>query len=690
MSFLLSFFSFFTIFSVRVEWINHILDIPLYNNIEEYKFMPKANLYINENKVIDPLVYYERDGVDHTFFSVVTTSDVQTFTIRYRVHFPTYDVVHTQDIIFNIVDISPPVIIKVPSFRVALDSNMPDLLNGLIVTDNYDDLDDLSIDVNSYEVLLDQTGIYVIYYQVSDQSGNIAYATTLLEVYDYQAPTITLKKEIVLPFGTIFNWRDFVTVKDNDDPFPYVFIDETQVDYSHLGVYMITIYATDKNGLVAQENVNLSIIDDQAPVITLKSQPLPISVFSRAFDIDFLSYILSVSDNYDLLTIEDVTFTHDIEFDMCGTYYIYYALTDHSGNIGYANLKISVIDDEKPQISIIAPLVFDVFETEPFFIDFILYSDNYTPYDMLVFKMTESVNMDKVGLYPLIIEVTDKSSNKAILRTYIEIVDRVSPEITQLNDMLITDFLYKDMRYYFEASDNYNQAKDIDIEIDDSLVDYEKIGSYKVMIYASDLSGNIGFLESEIYIVDIIDPILVLSQNAITIDVFDAPLNLESYIVQASDNYDDLSYQDVDIEGQIDYQNIGKYTITFLLTDASKNITNKALIVTVDDRIPPSISTVHMTVYVGQYFDPLLGLTISDNLGDAEITWFPQIIDTSTPGVKTISYIAYDARGNYTTFDREITVEPVEETFDIISYLPVIILTVLGLSAGFYFYKQMR
>ena len=48
--------------------------------------------------------------------------------------------------------------------------------------------------------------------------------------------------------------------------------------------------------------------------------------------------------------------------------------------------------------------------------------------------------MDKIGLYSLIIEVTDKSSIKAILRTYIQIVDRVSPQINQLNDIMITDF----------------------------------------------------------------------------------------------------------------------------------------------------------------------------------------------------------------------------------------------------------
>ena len=97
-----------------------------------------------------------------------------------------------------------------------------------------------------------------------------------------------------------------------------------------------------------------------------------------------------------------------------------------------------------------------------------------------------------------------------------------------------------------------------------------------------------------------------------------------------------------------------------------------------------------LTLKVGEYYDPLLGITIEDNLDEIEIKWFPQILDTSSPGVKIISYVVSDGRGNYTTFDREITVELVQEPLDITRYLPVILITCLGLGAGFYFYKQLR
>lgn len=262
MSFLLSIFSFFTVLTVRVEWINHRLDVPLQANIENYKELPEAKLYIDEILIEDPLMYYERDGVDRTFFSVVTTSYVKSYTIRYRVHFPTYHVIHTEDIIFNIVDLIPPTIQLIPTFRIPLNQNMPNLNDGLIFYDNYNEIEDLVLSINSLEVILNKVGIYTIYYQVSDTSGNRTLATTTLEIYDYLAPIITLKKTIILSYGQTLIWQEFLTVKDNDDAFPSLTIDDSYVDYSRIGTYQILITATDHNGLSTTLFTDLSIIDE--------------------------------------------------------------------------------------------------------------------------------------------------------------------------------------------------------------------------------------------------------------------------------------------------------------------------------------------------------------------------------------------------------------------------------------------
>jgi len=153
MSFLLSIFGFFTIFTTQVEWINVELDVPLFENIEDYKFIPEARLYIDGELTNDPEMFYERDNVDHIFFSVITTSNVRTYNVRFRVHFPSFDVVHTQDIVYHIVDISPPDIIHLPIIKIKLGDSMPDLLEELVIHDNYDEIENLNVTVNSNQVV---------------------------------------------------------------------------------------------------------------------------------------------------------------------------------------------------------------------------------------------------------------------------------------------------------------------------------------------------------------------------------------------------------------------------------------------------------------------------------------------------------------------------------------------------------
>ncbi len=689
MSFLLWFSSFLSLWTVQVEWVNRILDIPLFENIQNYKEIPVAELFIDGKKINDPLMYYERDGVDHTFFSVITTSHVRSYTMRYRVYFPTYGVIHTEDIIFNIVDLIPPVIEQVQNFRIPLGQSMPDLDVGFIYLDNYDETDHLQTSINSMEVILDKTGIYPIYYQVSDLSGNISYATGMLEVYDFLAPTITLKHPILLAYKQQFIWQDFIGIKDNDDAYPYVFIDDSLVDYTTLGNYPMMVYATDKNGLSANETFILSIIDDEPPKITVKSQPPSIPVFSSASEIDFLSYVIRVEDNYDLLEIDDLIFDYDIEFNVIGQYYIYYHLTDYSGNSSEIRLKVNVIDDKKPEIVILYPLLFDVFDVEPFFIDYIDYFDNYTSRDQLNLKMNESVKMDVIGKYPFTIDVTDGSNNKTTLRTYIEIVDRVSPIITQYNDILITDFTKKDLTYYFEASDNYDETIELHLYFDDSLVDYEHIGSYPVKVFASDSSDNVASYDTEIIIIDIEEPEMILKQNVCVIEVFDSPIDFSSFVIEVSDNYDLVTEEEIQYIGQVIYEKIGIYPIEFILSDSSMNTTSKMLYVTVDDLTPPTVDSATMTLYVGDYFDPLLGLEINDNLEKVKIEWFPQFLDTSIPGTKIINYIIMDSRGNYTTHQRTVIVAPIPKATQLIEYVPVALITMIGIGAGIYFYKRM-
>lgn len=688
MSFLLSFFGFLSVLTVRIDWIKDWMDIPLHDNIENYKMLPEAKLYIDGVYVIDPDMTYERDGVDHTFFSVITTSYVKAYTIRYRVTFPNYAVTETKDIVFNIVDVNAPVFDAIPQFRIPLGEKLPDFSTGLVYHDDYDPIGDLSLGIVSYDVIEDRVGSYQIFYQISDRSGNIRTSTSIIEIYDSEPPLITQIKDLILDVYDDFFWSDYFKVTDNADPFPKVLLNLSKVDFTQIGNYEFTISATDVNGMVAITSFELAIIDRIAPTLLVRSQPVPIEVYADPSTIDFLSYIIEVDDNYDKLTIQDVNYWSDLEWDVPGTYEVHYLVSDHSQNQCEVTMKLDVVDSIKPTIEIDVPLVFPVFDPEPFYLDYLTIFDNYSDPDQLVIKIEESVKMNVIGKYPITIKVEDTFGNLAMLNTYVEIVDETAPKIMQLNDILITDFHSKDVTFYFSATDNYDDLEDLVFWIDDTAVSYETIGSYPFLVHVIDKSENESILTSEIVIADIIEPILILSDEIITMDIGESPLDFKTLIIEAYDNYDLLTADDVIITGEITYESIGRYEIIYTLTDTSLNQTQQTVFVYIDDRIPPTVSCSSVTLSVGEHFDLLQGVTASDDVSDIKIVVFPEVLDTSTPGIKEVTYIVYDMRGNFTQQIRQITVLESNETPPIEDYLPVMVVTVIGLVSAIYIYKK--
>ena len=688
MSFLLSLFSIFSFLSVRIDWINDFLTIPLHDNIDNYTYLPEARLYIDDVKINDPTMFYERNGVEWTFITTVNSGVVKAYYIKYRVNYPTYNISQVKTITFNIVDLIPPEFVQVPTFSIPLGQKMPDLLEGLNYLDNYDHASNIKVLVNSSKVILNRVGTYEISYQISDLSNNTATRLSTLAVYDHLPPTITLKKELILSYGSSFLWSNYLTITDNYDTVLDIKMHDQYVNYAKLGSYPIVITATDQSGLSSQIEQMLSIVDIEKPKITMKSQAPMIPVYSSESDALLKSFILSVSDNYDLLTINDVAVTHDIEWDVLGEYTIYYTLTDQSKNTLETKIKVKIKDIDKPTIWFTEPLIFEVFEETPFINQFIEYEDNYDVKSKLTLKITTSFKMNAIGKYPITVEVSDTSGNKEILQSYIEIIDSTKPELEQINDIIITDFSRKNYSLYFLASDNYDSSTKISVHINDQYVNYEAIGSYPIIVTATDQSSNYTILHTEILIIDIIEPELELKQHAVLLQINSEPLDLKSFIKNASDNYDYLTKDDVIIEGEVKYDRIGLYTITYYLSDSSLNSIKKEFVVTIDDRTSPIITSTPLSLHVNQQFNPLEGIHIEDNMGNYELYIFPEFIDTSLAGKKKITYVAVDQRGNYTTYVREIVILDDSKKIELTSYLPVVIVTLLGIASIYYIYKK--
>jgi len=167
------------------------------------------------------------------------------------------------------------------------------------------------------------------------------------------------------------------------------------------------------------------------------------------------------------------------------------------------------------------------------------------------------------------------------------------------------------------------------------------------------------------------------------------PLDLTKYIEEATDNYDDLDINAVLITDSIDYEVLGVYPVIYLLKDTSLNVTELTLYLTVDDRTPPVVEFTKLSLFAGSTFNPLEGVQVNEQSNSYTIQYFPYLLDTSIPGNKTITYIITDDRGNYTVSNRIIEIIPESNNPSLISFLPVVLITLIGAGASYYFWKRM-
>lgn len=669
---------FFTILStITVSWFNTNVDVPVDSDLEQYLKIPYATIVI-DGDMKDTTVSYQTNGVKFTFESTINTGIVKTYTLYYQAYFDVYDVYSKQAITFRVYDDIAPNVLNIPDFNMSIDDKPPDLYVGLVYEDNYDDVSEITVMINDDAVNYEMLGCYPIIYTVIDSSYNQRVVESEITIVDKQSPVIEQKDSIIIECGEYVILDEYFKVTDNYDQSLVIDIDDTTVMQDIVGSYELTVYVSDQSGNRSQLTTTVFVVDTTPPVIRLMSHPPPITVFdTTVFDM-LDAYVIDIQDQGTILNEANLVITHDIQIDRIGTYDINYQVTDTYGNKTIQSLQVQVIDDVPPTIILNEALVFPVYGPDQFLNTYFDIFDNYDTTASLNIDIDASPNYDVIGRYQIVVTAEDASDQIARYEGYIDIVDTISPSITQLNDIVITDFLPHVLSSYFMCKDNYSESENLLLMIDDQHVDYESIGIYTVHVQLSDESFNTVDMMCDIFVVDVIPPTLLLQHDSLTCAIQDDPINFRALIKSAIDNYDSLTIDDVVIEETVNMMTVGVYQVNYQLTDQSGNQTSACLTLTVDDFEAPVIDVSHQTITQYDTIDLLADVHVTDEGSTVEVMCYPAQIDTSSPGEHIVSYIAQDARGNYAIAYRTITILPTEASFDIDAFIPMIGSVVIG------------
>lgn len=161
----------------------------------------------------------------------------------------------------------------------------------------------------------------------------------------------TYKSVTELPYGKI-DIDDLVeqniTCKQDECEYQKKELTYTLSEINSLGTQDIVL-TIKYEGQEYTKTFNVNIVDKESPLITLTDKAIILKV-NESFEAK--DYIKEVSDNFDNLSVENVTIDNPVNMKKSGEYEVIYTISDSSSNDATATLKVIVKDkNAQPTIS---------------------------------------------------------------------------------------------------------------------------------------------------------------------------------------------------------------------------------------------------------------------------------------------------------------------------------------------------
>lgn len=319
------------------------------------------------------------------------------------------------------------------------------------------------------------------------------------------------------------------------------------------------------------------------------------------------------------------------------------AYVDGYSSYDRREITVNIVDNEAPKITLLKPLDFKVSEVQTL-AEYFDISDND---QIKSIQFDDSlINYNVIGTYPLKVIAVDLSNNITSKNYQVNVRDKMEPVI--ISNVFI-EVAYGDESFditkFVSATDDYDG--DITTKVKLYGLDVYKLGSQITTLEVSDSSGNVRRIEKEIMVVDNQAPKLELSTYNVTI-MQSLNVDFSSYIKEISDNYDELSVDDIEIIKDDFKQEIGTYPVYFKASDSAGNYTLRTLLVNVSYDTAPVIYASDFTVkrYTNvNIYDYVAVTDLYDQYVEESLVISPNEIKTDETGVYEIIIEACNSAG---------------------------------------------
>ncbi|MBC6308268.1 DUF5011 domain-containing protein [Listeria sp. FSL L7-1582] len=515
---------------------------------------------------------------------------------------------------------------------------------GVTATDTEDGDISIKVSITATDVDMNRVGTYHITYSVTDSDKNTTTKTITVTVTSNDAPVIQAS-DITMRVNKPFNVKEAVVVTDTEDGdiTNKLEIVANDVNIAKAGVYHVTYRATDSDGNTTTKTITVTVLTDDAPILTTSDIYLKIGDVFNPMD------GITANDTEDgNLTSKIKVDSNDVDMSKAGMYTVVYSVTDSDNNTTKITRHVYVRTNDAPVIhandlAFKAGAVFDVkagitaSDTE----------DGDITNEIKI--IADDVDATKAGTYHVTYSVTDSDDNTTTKTIIVTVLTNEKPVI-DANDITRKAHRPIDRMANVTASDleDGDITGSIKVVADDVNIDVP--GEYHVTYSVIDSDGNVTEKTITVTILSNEKPVITGQDSQFKAGrTFDPLAGISANDAEDGDITSNITVVSNDVNPEI----AGVYHVTYSVTDSDGNTTEETYTVTVLTNEKPVIHASDQTLTYGQAFDPMAGVTASD-LEDGDITGSITIISNDVnpnqAGIYHVTYSVVDSDGNETQY----------------------------------------
>ncbi len=518
-----------------------------------------------------------------------------------------------------------------------------------------------SLDKTSFDC--SNVGTNAVILTVTDVNGNVSTATAVVTVEDKVAPTV-ITKNITVQLDA--NGAASITPADINNgstdncSIATYSIDKASFDCSNVGANTVTLTVTDVNGNISTATAIVTVEDKVAPIVITQNITIQLDA-NGAASITPAQINNGSTDNCSIATYSlDKT---SFDCSNVGANTVILTVTDVNGNVSTATAVVTVEDKVTPTV-ITQNITVQLAANGAVTITPAQVNNGSTDNCSIATYSLDKTSFDcsNVGTNTVILTVTDIHGNVSSAPAIVTVEDKVAPIVITQNITIQLDA--NGAASITPAQINNGSTDNCSIatySLDKTVFDCSNVGANTVTLTVTDVNGNVSTGTAVVTVEDKVAPTVITKNITVQLDANGAVTITPAQVNNGSTDNCSIATYSLD-KTSFDCSNVGTNTVILTVTDVNGNVSTATAIVTVEDKVAPTVITKNITVQLDA--NGAVSITpadinngSTDNCSIATYSIDKASFDCSNVGANTVTLTVTDVNGNVSTATAIVTVE---------------------------------